>query len=155
VLERAFLADLGMCRFAGEQSAPRGRDLAAADGVGGDFVGSPRYASPEHLRGIGVRAAADVYSLTCVLFACLAGRPPYVGDLPTVVSGHLSGRVPPLAAITALPRQLDAVIRHGLHADPHARFRTAGELIAAAAEALRGREYRLAGSAVAAVGSSS
>ena len=80
---------------------------AGRDAVADDFVGSPRYASPEHLRGRSP-AAADVYSLTCVLFACLAGRPPYVGDLPTVVSGHLAGRVPSLAALTALPRQLDA-----------------------------------------------
>jgi serine/threonine-protein kinase len=140
VLERVFLADLGMCRFWAEQA--RQTD---------DFVGSPRYASPEHLRGGPVRSAADVYSLTCVLFACLAGRPPYVGDLPTVVGGHLAGRIPSLAGLTALPRQLDTVIRRGLHCDPRARFRTAGELIASAREALLGREHRLAGSAVAAV----
>ncbi len=125
-----------------------GRDGAGAADVGGDFVGSPRYASPEHLRGTGVRATADVYSLTCVLFACLAGRPPYVGDVPTVVSGHLAGRVPSLAGLTALPRQLDGVIRRGMHPDPRARFRTAGELVAAAGEALRHREHRLAGSMV-------
>jgi len=142
-LERVFLADLGMCRFWAEPSA------APAD----DFVGSPRYASPEHLRGGQVRAAADVYSLTCVLFACLAGRPPYVGDLPTVVSGHLAGRMPSLVALTALPRQLDAVVRRGLHPDPRARFRTAGDLIASASEALRGREHRLAGATVSRVGS--
>jgi serine/threonine protein kinase len=141
VLERAFLADLGMCRFWAEQSPARTDD----------FVGSPRYASPEHLRGGPVRAAADVYSLTCVLFTCLAGRPPYVGDLPAVVSGHLAGRIPSLAALTALPRQLDAVVRRGLHPDPRARFRTAGELIASASQALRSREHRLAGSTVGSV----
>jgi len=143
VLERVFLSDLGLCRFWAEQSPAHHQDF-----VGEDFVGSPRYASPEHLRGGPVRAAADVYSLTCVLFACLAGRPPYVGDLPTVVTGHLAGRVPSLASLTALPRQLDAVIRRGLHPDPRARFRTAGELIASASEALRSREHRLAGSTV-------
>jgi serine/threonine-protein kinase len=87
------------------------------------------------------------------LFSCLAGRPPYVGDLPTVVSGHLAGRIPSLAALTALPRQLDAVIRRGLHPDPRARFRTAGDLITSASEALRGREHRLAGATVSRVGS--
>jgi len=143
VLERVFLADLGMCRFWAEPAAD----------PPDDFVGSPRYASPEHLRGGHVRAAADVYSLTCVLFACLAGRPPYVGDLPTVVSGHLAGRIPSLAALTALPRQLDAVIRRGLHPDPSARFRTAAELVASASEALHGREHRPAGSTMSRVGS--
>ena len=94
-----------------------------------DFVGSPRYASPEHLRGRAVLPSADVYSLTCVLFACLAGRPPYVGDVPAVVTGHFSGRVPSLSALTALPRALDRVIRRGMHPDPGSRFASCSELI--------------------------
>ena len=45
------------------------------------------------------------------------------------------------------------MIRRGLHPDPGARFRTAGELIASAGDALRSREHRLAGSTVSTVGS--
>jgi serine/threonine-protein kinase len=116
---RAFLTDLGLCRF-------------LADGPGGyspNFVGSPRYASPEHLRGRAVRGSSDVYSLACVLFSCLAGHPPYIGDVPAVVTGHLSGRVPSLSALTALPRCLDRVIRRGMHPDPASRFATCSELV--------------------------
>ncbi len=119
---RAFLTDLGLCRF-----------LADAPGrYSPDFVGSPRYASPEHLRGRAVRASSDVYSLACMLFSCLAGHPPYVGDVPAVVTGHLSGRVPSLSALTALPRCLDRVIRRGMHPDPASRFATCGELVTGA-----------------------
>jgi serine/threonine-protein kinase len=64
-----------------------------------------------------------------MLFACLAGHPPYVGDVPAVVTGHLSGRVPSLSALTALPRCLDRVIRRGMHPDPASRFATCGELV--------------------------
>jgi serine/threonine protein kinase len=119
---RAFLTDLGLCRF-----------LADAPGrYSPDFVGSPRYASPEHLRGRAVQASSDVYSLACMLFSCLAGHPPYVGDVPAVVTGHLSGRVPSLSALTALPRCLDQVIRRGMHPDPASRFATCGELVTGA-----------------------
>ncbi len=121
---RAFLTDLGLCRFLADDP---GRLVADPPGV--DFVGSPRYASPEHLHGRALLPSADVYSLTCVLFACLAGRPPYVGDVPAVVTGHFSGRVPSLSALTGLPRALDRVIRRGMHPDPGSRFSSCGELI--------------------------
>ena len=120
--QRAFLADLGLCRFLADapvRSAP-------------DFVGSPRYAAPEHLQGRAVRASADVYSLACLLFACLAGRPPYVGEVPAVVTGHLSGRVPSLSALTALPRCLDRVIRRAMHPDPGSRYGSCADLVTGA-----------------------
>jgi serine/threonine-protein kinase len=119
---RAYLADLGLCRFLADAPAR----------FSPDFVGSPRYASPEHLRGRAVRSSADVYSLACMLFACLAGHPPYVGDVPAVVTGHLSGRVPSLSALTALPRCLDRVIQRGMHPDPGSRFATCTELVTGA-----------------------
>ena len=67
--------------------------------------------------------------MACMLFACLAGHPPYVGDVPAVVTGHLSGRVPSLADLTALPRCLDRVVRRGMHPDPASRFGSCRELI--------------------------
>jgi serine/threonine-protein kinase len=117
--ERALLADLGLCRFLADQPV----------GVGADFFGSPRYSSPEHLCGRPVRPSADVYALTCLLFACLAGQPPYVGGLPAIVTGHLSGRVPSLAALTGLPIGLDRVVRRGMHPDPGSRYRSCAELV--------------------------
>ncbi len=100
------------------------------------FVGTPSYASPEHLRGRAIGPAADVYSLTCLLFALLSGRPPYRGDLATVIGGHLRGRVPSLAGLTGLPRAVDAVVQAGLHEDPLSRPGTPDELSSAAHHAL-------------------
>ena len=127
--EHAFLGDLGLCRFLSDRPGP----------FSADFVGSPRYASPEHLRGRAVAPAADLYSLTCVLYAALGGRPPYSGDIPAVVTGHLSGPVPSLSALTALPRRVDGVIRRGMHPDPGSRFTSCKELISAARSAILDR----------------
>jgi len=126
-VERAYLTDLGLCRYLADGSLRGGQS-----GQSPDFVGSPRYASPEHLRGRPVRPSADIYALTCMLFASLAGRPPYTGDVPAVVTGHLSGLVPSLSALTSLPRRLDGVIRRGMHPDPASRFSTCAALITAA-----------------------
>ncbi|MEA2313496.1 MAG: hypothetical protein QOI03_188 [Solirubrobacteraceae bacterium] len=43
----------------------------------GQALGSMDYMSPEQIRGEPVTGAADVYSLGCVVFECLEGRPPF------------------------------------------------------------------------------
>src|SRR5947208_8015017 len=56
----------------------------------GSFLGSVDYCSPEQIRGGPLDGRADVYSLGCVLFHCLAGRPPYARDTEIdVLHAHL------------------------------------------------------------------
>lgn len=125
VQDAVVLTDFGCSVRVGDAAEPPER-----------FVGSPRYAAPERLRGEVARPSADVYSLTCLLYACLAGRPPYVGDVPSVVTGHLAGDRPSLAALTGLPAAVDDVIATGLAADPAERFVRCGDLVGAAGAAL-------------------
>jgi len=102
------------------------------------FVGTPNYASPEHLRGQPISPLSDVYSLTCVLFALLSGRPPFAGRLTEVITGHLRGRPPSLAKATGLPGRIDRVIAAGLHPDPDRRPAGPEQLADAAQAALAG-----------------
>jgi len=47
----------------------------------GFALGTPAYMSPEQLEGeISIGAPADVYSLACVIFHSLTGRPPHAAD---------------------------------------------------------------------------
>ena len=126
--EHVYLADFGLTRRGAGDERPGG----------GDFLGSPSYASPEHLRGAGIGPAADQYSMTCLLFAALAGRPPYVGDVRTVVTGHLSGVVPSLSTLADVPAALDRVVARGLAADPALRYASVGDLLTAARRAVGG-----------------
>ncbi|MEA2169889.1 MAG: eukaryotic-like serine/threonine-protein kinase, partial [Solirubrobacteraceae bacterium] len=43
----------------------------------GEVVGTPLYSAPEQFSGAGAQTASDVYSLGCVLYACLTGKAPY------------------------------------------------------------------------------
>jgi hypothetical protein len=46
----------------------------------GSTVGTPLYTAPEQARGEGnIDGRADIFSLACVLFECLAGTPPFTG----------------------------------------------------------------------------
>ena len=112
--DHVVLVDFGLARRYG----PTGpADLT------GDFVGSPSYAAPEHLRGDPVGPRADVYAFTCLAVACLTGTPPHGGGVAAVLAAHLAGVVPP----TGLGPGVDAVVRRGMAADPEARFASAGD----------------------------
>ncbi|MCD2191994.1 serine/threonine protein kinase [Actinomycetospora endophytica] len=127
-----YLADFGLAR-------PDGTVPAAPAGA---FLGSPAYAAPEHLRGHSIGPAADLYSLGCVLHTALTGRAPYLGTVPEIVSGHLTGgadqppsrlraahRPPPEPGLAAGPAT-DAVFARALAADPADRPATAADLLA-------------------------
>lgn len=44
------------------------------------ILGSPAYMSPEQCRGAKVDRRADIYSLGCVMYECLTGKPPFTSD---------------------------------------------------------------------------
>ncbi|CAM4121623.1 serine/threonine-protein kinase [Kibdelosporangium persicum] len=125
--EHVYLADFGLTRRGATGHRTRS----------GDFLGSPTYAAPEHLRGEPVDARTDAYSLACVLFACLTGRPPFQGKVPEVIQGHLNLDPPAITGLVALPNAIDEVIRRGMAKDPKVRYLDCKALIGAARQALQ------------------
>src|SRR3990172_4302972 len=96
----------------------------------GMMVGTPYCMPPEQALGGEVTVASDLYSLGCVLYEMVAGRPPFPGDDPTaVISQHINNApVAPSWYTDHCPPDLEELILHLLAKAPGDRPATATEV---------------------------
>jgi serine/threonine-protein kinase len=108
--------------------------------VDGQVPGTAAYMSPEQVNGEALDARSDLYSLACVLFALLTGRPPFESaQAVNVLTAHLF-REPPMleeVAKVKVPPAWQSVLRRSLSKPREARFSSAREMRVAFEEALR------------------
>ncbi|WIG58081.1 MAG: Serine/threonine protein kinase PrkC, regulator of stationary phase [Ktedonobacterales bacterium] len=93
----------------------------------GTTIGTPEYMAPEQAEGKEIDQRADVYSLGCVLYEALAGRPPFVGPTPVSVLFQQVHRRPDyLRGLNAdVPIELGRIVDQALAKRPEERFGTA------------------------------
>jgi len=122
---RVKVMDFGIARAAAD-------DTLTQTGV---VLGTASYLSPEQAQGLPVDARSDIYSLGCVLYEMLTGRPPFVGDTPVSIAyKHVNEEPrPPSELNPSVPAHLDAAVRRSLAKDPHDRFPSADAFRAALA----------------------
>jgi len=101
----------------------------------GAMVGTLGYMAPEQARSReDLTPAADVFSLGCVLFECLTGKPAFAGEHPMAMMDKLlRDRVPALTRHPDAPAELEVLIAQMLAKDPEQRPRDGATVKAALA----------------------
>ena len=86
------------------------------------YVGTPAYTAPEQWFEQ-PRPASDQYALAVTCYQLLTGRLPFIGNLYSIMHGHLQTPPPPLREFNPLvSQQVEAVIQRALAKEPSERY---------------------------------
>ena len=95
------------------------------------LLGSPLYMSPEQCSGGKIDQRSDIYSLACLMYESIVGKPPFGGLTPLeTMYAHLNASVPTHVEISGslnIPRALFEVIIDALAKDPGERVASMSE----------------------------
>ncbi|MFN3244996.1 MAG: protein kinase domain-containing protein [Planctomycetota bacterium] len=129
-LGKPFLADFGISRVI--------NDLLAGDEQMPSIY-TPKYASPEQVRGLQPDERSDIYSLAVVVYEMCAGVSPY-GDRPSLsaLCDAIVGEppAPPSRHNPSVPAALDAALLAALAKDPEGRPQDVGAFVRSVMAAL-------------------
>jgi len=121
--QNAYLADFGLAQLA---ESEKESNLTRS----GTLVGTPSYIAPEQALASKSDFRSDLYSLGCVLYEMLAGKPPFRGEtIFAIMQAHVT-EPPPLILKSRpdLPMAIEAIIQKSLAKSPEDRYRSAFEM---------------------------
>ena len=115
--EHVLLTDFGIAKIQGARGLTKS----------GTTIGTPEYMSPEQAEGREIDERSDIYSLGCVLYETLAGRPPFLGSTPvSVLFQHVHSRPAYIRGFnTTVPAEVVQILEIALAKRPDERYGTA------------------------------
>jgi tRNA A-37 threonylcarbamoyl transferase component Bud32 len=116
------LADFGIAKAA--------TDATAGLTVAGQVIGTPKYLSPEQVKGERATAQSDLYATAVVLYEMFAGRPPFDRDTALALAlAHREDEPPPLGDLRPdLNPNIVALVHRTLSKNPADRPADANEM---------------------------
>lgn len=121
--EHAMLTDFGIAKALD--------DTRNITGVGP--IGTPAYMAPEVCLGRSATPACDQYSLGCMAYELLSGRPPFGGDAMALREAHVQSLPVPLAELApTITPSIGTAIDTALAKDPKERHTDVRALVMAA-----------------------
>ncbi|MBN1277750.1 MAG: protein kinase [Deltaproteobacteria bacterium] len=119
--ERAVITDFGISKDLGDT------DLTAPSTV----LGSPKYMSPEQIRGEPVDARSDLYSLGLVFYEMVTGKHPFEGKDTSALYYAQAHEIPsrPESNISGIPSELGNIIMCLLEKLPEKRYADGKQVI--------------------------
>jgi serine/threonine protein kinase len=93
--------------------------------------GTKSYMAPEQIRGLSLDERTDVYSLGCVLFELVTGKPPYTGTSANeLLNKHISASIPsPLVANDNVTQEFANLLKSMLAKKSETRIATMWEVL--------------------------
>jgi serine/threonine protein kinase len=97
----------------------------------GRTMGTPRYMSPEQLRGVEVDARTDIFSLGEVIFEMIAGRPAFeASSSAEAIAAILNSEAPPLQRfLREAPVEIERIVSKSLAKDREERYQSVKDLL--------------------------
>jgi serine/threonine-protein kinase len=97
----------------------------------GEIFGTPAYMAPESFTAMGSDPRSDIYSIGCIAYELLTGKPPFEGHRVQLMQAHMGDTPkPPTEANpdAGLPRGIDGIVLQCLEKTPETRFQSARDL---------------------------
>lgn len=99
----------------------------------GELIGTPQYMSPEQCRGGELDARSDVYSLGCVMFEAITGKPPFSGEsMVAVIVDQISTTARSLSEVRpdmTFALEVEELLAKALAKEPADRFQSMNALL--------------------------
>ncbi|MBK7581523.1 MAG: protein kinase [Myxococcales bacterium] len=105
-ITRVKLLDFGLARSV--------RQTHAITGTGA-MLGTPSFMAPEQARSAGgIDSRADLFALGAIMFSCIAGRPPFIGDdaIGVVLKLLLEDAPRLVELVPDVPPEVDGLVQH-------------------------------------------
>lgn len=116
------IIDLGLAKMVDELNPE------TESSIPGTFVGTPEFASPEQIAGVGVDIRSDLYSLGVTLWRMLGCSGPFKGNPAAVM--HQQQHAPlPTEELKGVPQPAIAFLEVLLEKDPARRFQSPADLL--------------------------